>query len=1361
MADERQREAILNWIRQTAAKHGLPADVFERQLQQESGLNPNAVSPVGAQGIAQFMPGTAKDLGLTDPFNPEASIDKAGQYLASLQKQFGGDMSWALAAYNAGPGNVKKWQGQGLTPENIPFPETKNYVQKILNQVTQPEGNASSEAGIPWLNELQTEDDTQGIPWMQELETGPPEIPQEGLGSKIWGGIEQGVHALGAPGRAINEGFGDVLHSLGSPMDSSFTEQAQAAFVPPPNQEVTGLDIGVGMPGALGVLGKVSPKAQEYASAVANPVVGLGAQLLTDPLSFGPLGVLNKFGKAGKALHTALSAAFAGTMGKGGLEAGKAAWDNLQAEGLTPETIQRAVESLTSLGFAGLAAKGAVGGAKEMAPPPVRTEVPRTQEVLPPPPVEPLPSLQGDVPPPSLEALPPPPRLAPIIPKRGRSGRMEKPDFVPEKLPEVWGEEPAPRLQEEVVQEGPDFGVHMAPQDARWHRGGEPPKEKVKQRLTPLSEATDSLTKSIKDSYRKYFIDRMGTEIRDKEGRVVYPSQANPEHQAAIDASEVDRFVFDREGPVASARSFPWMKKTSSPTESFPAHIDVNLAKLPDYLDQVVSKIRASSEIGIKDPSHFAKINEHPTDVGTYRHDVDSAWEWWRDDFAQGKDGRWRLREDRSDPEYLAVKAYQGLLAHEIGHAQWAQASTLAHGPKTKFDPMASPAKIQEAILKGKGTKAGEFEEFIKGVMEDLSEAPKMAQLHKPEIYKAVFKELRKAEAAFATKESLAYAKAQGFEPPEGFQEGGVLPPPPVKPKPRTLSEKALEVINIPRATATAGDFSMVLRQSIIGTARHPLRAMKMLPETFKVFKSKKAYDEQLQQMSLDPDFEFMTSSAKKSGAGLAFSDIANKPEEAYYGSRLIRETFAKYGKAHLDPIFASERAFTYFLNKMRFDMMKDAMRDMEALGIKTRTSRQVPTKKGIKTVVSASPAAREMAEWINVATGHGNIPKKGVTGHILQGSHNLLNTVFFSPRLVWSRGEALNMALNPLKWHTVMKNIAKDAPSKRAAMSLMIKHQGMDLAATAGLIGLMTSTAAATLGGEVEKDPRSSDFLQVRKGTTRVDMTGGFRPYLNLGARLISGMTKPQFSEAREQARLDTIAQFGRSRFSPVMTTMHDMLGGTNFRGQDYWGPWKDVYEGNAEITPEMAKELGKVAAERVGDAAMPMLIRDLTQAMDEDPVTAAMMAIPAFLGASLNTHERPKGIDEGLYEVLREAQINPFGKTRSAKIPKVKNIEGGDVRAPLPWLDQKRIKEELEQPFYERVSEMSKTENFRKLSPLAKHLILKMLFVEFAGMKTKVGAAFVPPPLLKKSIEDAKKISPELEEDNWLSQKEWLPVN
>jgi len=91
----------------------------------ESRFNPNAVSPAGAVGIAQFMPGTASDMGLTDPTNPQSAIDAQARYMQQIANQVGPDN--ALAAYNAGPGNVLKYGG---IP---PFSETQNYVRNIKN----------------------------------------------------------------------------------------------------------------------------------------------------------------------------------------------------------------------------------------------------------------------------------------------------------------------------------------------------------------------------------------------------------------------------------------------------------------------------------------------------------------------------------------------------------------------------------------------------------------------------------------------------------------------------------------------------------------------------------------------------------------------------------------------------------------------------------------------------------------------------------------------------------------------------------------------------------------------------------------------------------------------------------------------------------------------------------------------------------------------------------------------------------------------------------------------------------------------------------------------------------------------------
>lgn len=87
-------------------KHGLPTDLLNRVAYQESRYNPDAVSPVGAAGLMQFMPATAREFGI-DPKDPFQSIDAAGKYLAQLYRMF---KSWpiAIAAYNWGPGNMKK-----------------------------------------------------------------------------------------------------------------------------------------------------------------------------------------------------------------------------------------------------------------------------------------------------------------------------------------------------------------------------------------------------------------------------------------------------------------------------------------------------------------------------------------------------------------------------------------------------------------------------------------------------------------------------------------------------------------------------------------------------------------------------------------------------------------------------------------------------------------------------------------------------------------------------------------------------------------------------------------------------------------------------------------------------------------------------------------------------------------------------------------------------------------------------------------------------------------------------------------------------------------------------------------------------
>jgi hypothetical protein len=112
-------------ILHSAVRWQVPAALLAAQLEAESGFDPNAVSPAGAQGIAQFMPGTAASYGLRDPFDPVAAIDAEAHMMSDLLRQFG-SVSLALAAYNAGSGAVAAC---GCVPA---IPETQAYVARIL-----------------------------------------------------------------------------------------------------------------------------------------------------------------------------------------------------------------------------------------------------------------------------------------------------------------------------------------------------------------------------------------------------------------------------------------------------------------------------------------------------------------------------------------------------------------------------------------------------------------------------------------------------------------------------------------------------------------------------------------------------------------------------------------------------------------------------------------------------------------------------------------------------------------------------------------------------------------------------------------------------------------------------------------------------------------------------------------------------------------------------------------------------------------------------------------------------------------------------------------------------------------------------
>lgn len=150
-------------IDQAASRHNVDPNLVRAVVKVESNFNPNAVSRKGAMGLMQLMPQTARQLNVTNPFDPEQNIDAGVRHLKKLMENYGGDIKLSLAAYNAGAGAVARSSG-------VPhFAETQQYVRRITH-LYYGQADGTENLGSPVRNPVRMQRDARGVLYISNTE---------------------------------------------------------------------------------------------------------------------------------------------------------------------------------------------------------------------------------------------------------------------------------------------------------------------------------------------------------------------------------------------------------------------------------------------------------------------------------------------------------------------------------------------------------------------------------------------------------------------------------------------------------------------------------------------------------------------------------------------------------------------------------------------------------------------------------------------------------------------------------------------------------------------------------------------------------------------------------------------------------------------------------------------------------------------------------------------------------------------------------------------------------------------------------------------------------------------------------------
>lgn len=332
-------------------------------------------------------------------------------------------------------------------------------------------------------------------------------------------------------------------------------------------------------------------------------------------------------------------------------------------------------------------------------------------------------------------------------------------------------------------------------------------------------------------------------------------------------------------------------------------------------------------------------------------------------------------------------------------------------------------------------------------------------------------------------------------------------------PKLAKVKNAAAEVWNVPRSLMASFDMSAPFRQGLVAGARYPDLFFKNFNQMFRAFGSEKAYSAIMDDIATRPSFGMMQK------AKLALTDLEHLTDREEQFVSGLAEKIPVVGRG----VRASGRAYTGFLNKTRADVFDRLVEAAQQQGINVQDDKFL----------------QSLGRFVNSATGRGDLGS-------LQHSAILLNSIFFSPRLLASR---VNF-LNPVYYATLDPFVRKEA-----------------LRSMAQLIGALgTVLALAKAGGaRVGTDPRNADFAKIKIGDTRIDALGGFQQPVRLAAQLISGKVISSTTGETltlgpqgpgKLSRRDIAQRFLEGKLAPSPSFVNDWFKGTDFQGKPF--SWK-----------------------------------------------------------------------------------------------------------------------------------------------------------------------------------------------------------